>query len=362
MGKFGVLLLNLGTPVSTQVSDVRNYLGEFLMDPYVIDIPWIARAALVHGIILRTRPKKSAEAYQKIWTERGSPLLWHSEDLCKGVAREMGSGYSVKLAMRYGHPSLEKALREFKDEGVAEILFLPLYPQYSYAATLSSLQFFKTQFRKVYSGAGTQPKVRWLKDFYDDPGFLRAFQEQVRKASQEFQPDFTLFSFHGVPERHVQKTDDSGRHCLAAASCCEKITEKNRNCYRAQSFATARELAKLLEIPKDRYAVSFQSRLGRTPWIQPYTDVLYEELAKQGRKRVLVVCPAFVADCLETLEEITIRGRESFQALGGGDLRLVPSLNSSPDWVRTICDWVLDSQNDAQNPKLRFQEISTTYR
>lgn len=344
--KTGVFLLNLGTPASSEVGDVRRYLGEFLMDPYVIDIPWLARAALIHGIILRTRPAKSAEAYKKIWTDRGSPLLFHSQDLRDGVAGILGPEYSVKLGMRYGSPSVESVLKQFKDEGVREILFFPLYPQYSYAATVSSIEFFKKKFQSVFGKSEKPPQARWLADFYDDPGFLKAFGNQIRQASEEFQPDFTLFSFHGIPERHVQKTDGSGKTCLASSSCCDRITDANRNCYRAQSYATARELAKGLGLSSEKYSVSFQSRLGRTPWIKPYTDIVYKELAQKGFRKVLVVCPAFVADCLETVEEIAIRGQETYRELthGKGDLRLVPSLNASQHWVDAIRDWVLDAQ------------------
>lgn len=331
----GLLLVNLGTPDAPTTDKVRSYLKEFLMDPFVIDIPFPFRWLLVHGAILPRRPAKSAEAYRKIWSERGSPLLEHLMSLCSQV-REIAepARWVVKGGMRYGNPSIRAALTEFKSEGISEVVVFPLYPQYSLAATESSIRATQRIARKVAAGM----KIRFVPAFYQDPGFISAFAQVARDALQGSEHEHLLFSFHGLPERQIKKTDRTvkGAHCLQSADCCERISEVNRDCYRAQSYATARALAAQLGVGPDRYSVCFQSRLGRTPWIRPYTDQLYVELAGRGVKRVAVMCPAFVADCLETLEEIRIRGQADFQKLGGSELKLIPSLNASPAWARAV--------------------------
>lgn len=333
----GLLLINLGTPDSPTAPDVRRYLDEFLMDPYVIDINPVARFLLVKGIILNTRPKKSAAAYQKIWTPRGSPLLYHSEDLVQKL-RALLPGTRVELGMRYGQPSLEFALQKLHAQGVKSLSVLPLYPQYSLAATESSVQKVKDLLPNF-----SFTQVDFIPDFFAHPAFIGAFADIARESLEDFAYDYLLMSFHGVPERHVKKTDPSGQHCLAKANCCDEVREVNRQCYRAQCFATARALAKNLELKANHWSVSFQSRLGRTPWIQPFTDEVLPRLAAQGVKRVAVMCPAFTADCLETLEEIQIRAREDFIRDGGEDLRLVPSLNSHDRWVQAVAQIAKDS-------------------
>jgi ferrochelatase len=298
----------------------------------VLDIHPVGRAALLNLVILPRRPARSAAAYRKIWNGRGSPLLYHSRDLAAKVSEELGPDWRVELAMRYGQPDIPGALDRLRAAGADQLVVFPLYPQFAASSTGSSLE-------AVYShaaGRWNPPMLYPVPAFYQQPGFIGAFAEVGRPALAEFQPDHVLFSFHGLPERHMRKSDESGRHCLVSANCCDHIVDANRNCYRAQSYATARALAAALELPGDGWSVSFQSRLGRTPWIHPYTDLVLPELAARGVKRVAVLCPAFVADCLETLEEIGIRAREQFRAAGGDDLTLVPSLNSSPAWVHTV--------------------------
>jgi ferrochelatase len=334
----GLLLLNLGTPDAPTPEKVRDYLTQFLMDPYVVDIPWPLRWLLVHGIILRKRPALSAEAYRKVWTDRGSPLLFNHLDLVAKVrtlveARE----FVVAGGMRYGNPSIEAAVRELRDAGATETIVFPLYPQYSLAATESSV----VETRRAAQAVAPGMKLSFVPAFFESPPFIEAFAQVARRALQGFRHDHVLFSFHGLPERQVRKTDRSPQgssHCLADRSCCDRIVEANRDCYRAQCFATARALAARLGLAEKDYSVSFQSRLGRTPWIKPYTDVLYAEFPKQGIKRLAVLCPAFVADCLETLEEIRIRGKEQFVSLGGEDLLLVESLNSEPAWAKAVVE------------------------
>ena len=323
----GLLLVNLGTPDAPDTGAVRRYLREFLSDPRVIDIHPLARAALLNFIILPFRSPKSAAAYRKIWTERGSPLLYHSQDLVNGVRAAL-PGWKVELGMRYGNPSIAAALGRLGP--VDRLVVLPLYPQYASASTGSSLE----EVFRVLSQSAVVPPVTSIEAFYDEPAFLDAFAAVGKAAAAG--ADHVLFSFHGLPERQVKASDPTGRHCLASATCCDRIVEANRNCYRAQCYATTRGIAARLGLAADRHSVSFQSRLGRTPWIKPWTDEVLPELAKRGVKKLAVFCPAFVADCLETLEEIAIRGNEQFAALGGAELVLVPSLNSDPAWRDAI--------------------------
>ena len=330
----GLLLINLGSPDAPTTPAVRRYLREFLSDPRVIDVNPIGRAALLYGVILPFRPAKSAEAYRKVWSEDGSPLLVHGRALTREVAARLGDGWQVELAMRYGQPSIAAVLERLRTAAIDRIVVLPLYPQYAASSTGSSLE-------EVFRVAGERwvvPSLAVVPPFYDDAGFLDAFADVARPVLAEDRYDHVLQSFHGLPERQVKKTDDSGKVCLASADCCDRIGVANRNCYRAQCYATARGIATRLGLGETDWSVSFQSRLGRTPWIQPYTDVVLPELAAAGKKKIAVLCPAFVADCLETLEEIGIRLREQFAGLGGERLTLVPSLNSSPRWADAVCD------------------------
>ncbi len=330
--KRGLLLVNLGTPDEPETGAVRRYLREFLSDPRVLDINPVGRALLLYGVILPFRPAKSAEAYKKVWGPRGSPLLMHSRALAGAVQEKLAGKYEVELGMRYGNPSLKSALGKLQAKGVTQLTVLPLYPQYASSSTGSSLE---EVFKQVGAAWNVLP-VDVVPAFYDDAGFLEAFAEQARPVLSEVRAEHVVMSFHGLPERQVKKSDPTGEHCLAAASCCDRIVEANRHCYRAQCYATARGLAERLGLSADRYTVTFQSRLGRTPWIRPYTDVVLPELAKKGVKRVAVICPAFVADCLETLEEVGMRESENFRQAGGEALALVPSLNATPRWVDAV--------------------------
>lgn len=332
MSVTGLLLCNLGTPDDPSPGSVRRYLREFLADPRVLDINAVGRWALLNLVILPLRPRKSAAAYQKIWTERGSPLLAYSQDLVVAVRNRLGDGWAVELGMRYQRPSIASALERLRAAGADRVVVFPLYPQYAASSTGSSVE-------EVFRVAGQQwvtPTLSFIEPFYDDPGFIEAVAAQGRPVLDQDAPDHVLFSFHGLPERHMRKADSTGGHCLTSASCCDCIVDANRHCYRAQCFATARALRARLGLPDGLSSVSFQSRLGRTPWIQPYTDVVLSQLAAKGKKRVVVFCPAFVADCLETLEEIGIRAKHDFVAAGGQQLTLVPSLNASPAWVDAV--------------------------
>jgi ferrochelatase len=332
MASRGLLLVNLGTPDSPRVPDVRKYLAEFLMDPLVIDLPWPLRAALVYGYILVRRPATSAAAYRKIWTDRGSPLLFHQQDLVAGVGAALGKDWQVAGAMRYGSPSIRTGLETLAKAGVSETVAFPLYPQYSLAASKSSELEIQRWANVLLPGK----PLRLVPPFYGISGFLDAFAAVARRELASFAADHVLFSFHGLPERQIKRTDPTGRHCFESDDCCARYVEANPDCYRAQCFKTAQELASRLGLTPERFTVCFQSRLGRTPWIRPFTDVVLRELPSRGVQRVAVMSPAFVSDCLETLEELAIRGAADFKRAGGESLRLIPSLNAEPDWVRTV--------------------------
>ncbi len=333
MRKTGVLVVNLGTPDAPDTAAVRRYLGQFLSDPRVIDMHPVARWLLLHLVILRIRPAKSAEAYRKVWTDKGSPLLAFGHALVAAMEEALRvapqEAPPIALAMRYGNPSIEQGLDTLRAQGCSQLVVFPLYPQYASSSTGSTVQ-------AVYDVLATKwntPFVAVVPPFYDDDGFLDAWAARGRAVLDKVQPDHVLMSFHGLPERHIRKSDESGQHCLASSSCCDVIGLNNQHCYRAHCVATARGIAQRLNLPRESYTLCFQSRLGRDPWLTPATDVVVPELARAGKKRVVVFCPAFVADCLETLEEIGIRAAEDFRAAGGDVLTLVPSLNADPAWV-----------------------------
>lgn len=332
----GVLLIQLGTPKSTAVSDVRAYLREFLGDPRVLDMPAPARALLLNAVILPFRPRKSAHAYRQIWTEAGSPLTLHTEELARQVAERLGDGYRVAVGMRYQEPSIGAAVDELMDQGCVRLVVLPLFPQYSSAATGSALEAAKSETGSRWN----VPEVSSVSWFYDDEGFVVALTEIARRHLDEFEPDHVVFSYHGLPESQIRKSDPSDSWCLTEESCCAEINVVNRFCYRAQSFATTRAVASRLELEESTFSTTFQSRLAGQKWIEPYTDVLLTELAEAGVKRLAVLTPSFTADCLETLEEMGIRGREQWRQLGGEDFLLVPCLNASPEWADAVTEMV----------------------
>lgn len=331
----GLLLINLGTPEAPTVPAVRRYLREFLSDPRVIDIDPLARSLLLNLVILPFRPRRSAAAYREIWSPtRGSPLLFHTMDLTRAVRERLGQGWAVEAAMRYGQPGIGPALRRLQEAGATRIYALPLYPQYATSSTGSSLE-------KIYdeaAGLEVPAPITALPAFYEEPGFIRASAALAAEALDGAGFDHVLFSFHGLPERQVQATDFSGARCLKSDDCCEAIVPANRFCYRAQSYATARALAEAMSLEEGSWSVAFQSRLGRDPWIRPFTDEVIPALARDGVRRLAVLCPSFVADCLETLEEIGLRAREDFLGAGGAEFTLVPCLNSDPRWADAVAD------------------------
>jgi len=342
----GLLLINLGSPDAPEPAPVRRYLKEFLSDPRVIDIPGPLRWLLLRGVILPFRPRTSARQYASIWTAEGSPLLVHSRALADAVARRLGSGWRVELAMRYGQPDVEVAVDALVRAGVSRIRVLPLFPQYASASTGSALQ----RVLEAVAARWNVPPVEVVAESYcEDPGYVAAMAEVARPILDEFRPDFVLLSYHGLPERQIRKSDPSGAWCLAKDTCCDALGPHNRFCYRAQCMATSRLLARALELPADRHATAFQSRLGRTPWIGPYTDEMLPALAERGVRRLAVMCPSFVADCLETLEEIGVRAREQWESLGGEELRLVPCVNAHPTWVDAVARLVTHPGNGGRS-------------
>jgi ferrochelatase len=323
-----VLLVNLGSPASPKKEDVRPYLDEFLMDPYVLDIPGFVRTLLVRGLILNTRPAKSAEAYAKIWTGAGSPLVVISEQTRAALEAEMER--PVGLAMRYGEPSIPHGIDELLARAgeIDELVVVPLYPHYAMASTKT----VEVAVDAALSGKGVP--YRFVAPFYDDPAYLDALAARMR-ADIPSGTDFVLFSYHGIPERHVRKMDTTGNHCLRSGDCCSTPSAAWATCYRHQVLTTMEGVAQRLGLPADGYGFAFQSRLGGG-WLQPFTDKELIALPKRGMKRLAVVCPAFVADCLETLEEIDIRGRESFLAAGGDSFAYVRCLNDDPAWIAAL--------------------------
>lgn len=332
---FGVLLVNLGSPDSCEVADVRKYLDEFLMDERIIDLPEFQRKLLVKGLILNTRPGKSAAAYRAIWTEEGSPLIVISQQLQEQLQRRMQA--PVALGMRYGNPSIQKALEELREKEIAELRLVPLYPHYA----MSSYETAVTRVQQVLHSMGWQVPLKVLPPFYGDRYYLNALKVSIQPYLKN-DYDQLLFSYHGVPERQVRKSDASGQHCLYSEDCCRTQSEAWTHCYRHQTFAAAVAIARLLSIPAGKFQVSFQSRLGLQPWLRPYTDQVLKKLPGLGVKKLLVVCPSFVADCLETLEEIGIRGRETFLAAGGEELTLIPCLNTDSEWLNALVNWTHD--------------------
>ncbi len=336
MAKIGVLLINLGSPANPSTSAVRSYLREFLMDARVIDIAAPSRFLLVNGIIAPFRSPKSAHAYQKIWTEAGSPLVDLGIQLQHKVQSLLGQDYVVRTAMRYGQPSIPSQIKLLLEAQVEELRVLPLYPQYAAASVASSVDMVMQTLSQEFAF----PPLRILPDFYEDPRFIRSFAEVAKPRLKAMEPDHVLFSYHGLPEGQITKSVRDKATCQFNAECCASVRPDNRLCYRAQCFATTRGLVKALGLTEGRYSTSFQSRLGRAAWIKPYTDIVFGELRQQGVKRLAVMCPAFVTDCLETLEEIGIRGAEDWKALGGESLQLIPSLNVEDVWCQSVADMV----------------------
>lgn len=333
--KIGVLLVNLGTPDSPSVPHVRKYLSEFLNDPRVIDIPWLARKLLVNFIIVPFRSFSSSKIYQKLWTDKGSPLLFHSESVTQLLQEKLPSNITVHLAMRYQEPSMDKVMEEMRQANYDKIIVLPLYPHYASSSTGSTLDKAMKLMSKWY----VIPEATFISQYYEEEGYINTIVERT-KAFNLNEYDHFLFSYHGLPVRQVDKVYDDGLPC-SDHSCEREINDTNKFCYKATCFATTRMLAEKLGIPEDKYTVGFQSRLDKN-WLEPFSDKVVEEKAKEGVKKMLVFSPAFTADCLETTIEIGDEYLEIFEENGGQKLDLVPSLNDHPMWIDTLKKMVLE--------------------
>lgn len=326
--------MNLGSPDSTKVADLRKYLDEFLMDERVIDKPWLFRALLVKGIIVPFRAPKSAEAYEKIWTDEGSPLIVHTKHLQHALQARIDE--PVEIAMRYGNPTPEDAYDALlkKQPDLNEVIVLPLYPHYAMSSYETGVEYMKEVYnRKKYSF-----KLSFIPPFYKEENYLHAMEENIRPYLNQ-KHDHILFSYHGIPGRHIRKSDVTGCHCLQSENCCEVASPAHEFCYRHQVKTTTKLVTEKLGIPTDKYSISFQSRLGKG-WLEPFTDFRLAEMPKEGIKNLLILCPAFVSDCLETLEEIAMRGKEIFMLAGGESYTMIPCLNTNTLWVDAVEEMV----------------------
>jgi ferrochelatase len=324
-----VLLVNLGSPDSPSVPDVRRYLREFLMDGRVLDVNWLLRFCIVNFAILPSRPKQSAHAYQSIWTPAGSPLIVTSRNVQAALQKRVD--LPVALAMRYQNPSIPDAVRQLAQQGAGEVLLIPLFPHYA----MSSYETAVVRVQEVAAQVAPGMKIQTQPPYGADPDYIAALVGSAQPfLAKDY--DHLLFSFHGIPERHLHKSDPTGCHCLKVQNCCETPSSAHGTCYRAQCLQTVGAFVQATGLPRERYSVAFQSRLGRDPWLKPYTDQELPKLAARGVKRLLVICPAFVSDCLETLEEIGLRGRDTFLGAGGSEFSLIPCLNEHPLWVEAL--------------------------
>jgi protoporphyrin/coproporphyrin ferrochelatase len=346
--KRGIILMNLGSPDSTEVKDVQKYLMQFLMDGRVIDYPFLFRKILVGWIIVPVRAPKSAEAYKTIWTKDGSPLVVLTKQLQQALQQQIEE--PVEIAMRYGNPTVEFAYNNLlkKMPGIEEVIAVPLYPHYAMSSYETAVEYAK----EIYAKNKYPFKLNFIKPYYNEENYINALSENIRPYLQQ-DYDQILFSYHGVPGRHIRKSDLTGNHCLKVTDCCNVSSSAHATCYRHQVFTTTKLVAEKLKIPADKFSVSFQSRLGKG-WLEPFTDVRLEEMPKEGIKKLLIVCPAFVSDCLETLEEIAERGKESFMNAGGEKYTMIPCLNTNPLWVNTIAKWINDYAEGKRNMILSF--------
>jgi protoporphyrin/coproporphyrin ferrochelatase len=327
MNNKAVLLVNLGSPDSPAVPDVRRYLRQFLMDPRVLDAPWPVRFFVVHACILPSRPRQSAEAYRQIWQPDGSPLVSTSRKLQAALQTQIP--VPVELAMRYQNPSIDSAIRTLASRNIDQLLLIPLFPHYAMSSFETAVEAVRSAVRRL------APRIRLTVQapYYERPDYIHALvQSAASHLDQEY--DHLLFSFHGIPERHLRISDPTRQHCLQTPDCCQLDSPALATCYRAQCFRTVQAFLRHGHVPSS--SVSFQSRLGRDPWLQPYTDQELVRLARTGVRRLRVICPAFVSDCLETIEEIGMRGRETFLEAGGTDYALIPCLNTHPLWIRSL--------------------------
>ena len=345
----GVLLVNLGSPDSPTAKDVKPYLDEFLMDERVIDVNPVLRNIIVRGIILNTRPKRSAEAYSKIWWEEGSPLIVISQRFAEKVQKH--TQLPVALGMRYGSMSIKEGLQELKDKGVEEVFLVPLYPHYA----MSSYETVVVKAMDVQAEFFPEMQLTTLPAFYSNPDFIKILSHSIAEGLKDFDYDHILFSYHGIPERHIKKSDPTKSHCKLDGKCCQTNSVAHHTCYKHQCLDTTERVKKQLGLPEEKVSTSFQSRVGSDPWLQPFTDKEFERLAQKGVKKLAVITPAFVSDCLETLEEIAMEGKHQFQEAGGGDYIHIPCLNDRDDWAELMAEWINTWEKNGALPEYHIQ-------
>tara|TARA_R100001143_G_C3358335_1_gene133944 strand:+ start:2850 stop:3911 length:1062 start_codon:yes stop_codon:yes gene_type:complete len=331
-----VLLANLGSPDAPEIPEVRDYLKQFLMDPYVIQLPWALRALIVYLLVLPKRPAATAEAYQSVWTEEGSPLVSLSNQLLAALQEK--TGVPIAMAMRYGKPSIESQLKTLAAiDGVEEVLYIPLYPHFADSTVTTSVK----EAERVIRAQRLNIKLKTLKPFFDRQDYIQSLVNSSQSGLQQ-NFDHVLFSYHGLPELHITRADPTGAHCLKQENCCEVPSPAHATCYRHQVLTTTKLFAEQAGLQKTQYSVAYQSRLGRAKWLEPSTEETLVKLGRNGVKKLLVLCPAFVTDCLETLEEIKIQGSETFTAAGGEELIYVPCLNDNEAWLDCLAGWIND--------------------
>lgn len=346
MKKKVVVLMNLGSPNSTSVADVKKYLDEFLMDERVIDKKKWFRWLLVKGIIVPFRSPKSAEAYNKIWTDEGSPLIVYTEKLAQALSNNQTAVYYM---MRYGDPSPKETFKSIlaENNGVDRVLLVPLYPHYAMSSFETAVAYAYQEWNELK----TSINLDCLAPYFDHSKYIDALAESIRPFMKH-DYDKILFSYHGIPKRHILKSDITQKHCFKVENCCQVESEAHAYCYRHQCYETTRMVVDTLGLQSDKYEQSFQSRLGRDEWLLPYTAKRLEELPSEGVKKLLVVCPAFTSDCLETLEEISMEGREEFLHAGGEKFDQVPCLNLNDQWLQTLSQWIEDYFKSSNSIKL----------
>ena len=329
----GILLINLGSPESLKVRDVRRYLSEFLMDKRIIDLPYLFRFLIVYVFVLPFRPKKSAEAYKHIWTKNGSPLVENTRKLAAALQKKVKN--RVEFSMRYGKPSIKETLKKFEENSIYDIYVIPLFPHYA----MSSYETCVEETQKAIKENHIKIKARFHAPFYNDIDYIEALFDTLKPYLKK-KYDHLVFSYHGIPLRHLKKTDTTKKHCMIIEKCCEKKSKAHKFCYKHQSIQTSKMIAKRARIKDENYTICYQSRFGKDSWLSPFTEETIVNLVDKGKKDILVMCPSFTADCLETLEEIGIRARELFFKAGGKNFTLVPSLNDNKIWVSILKKWI----------------------
>ncbi len=332
--KKGVLLVNLGSPKSPHLKEVKKYLIQFLMDGNVIDSSLLIRFFLVRGIIVPQRAKNSTRLYQKIWTPQGSPLIVNSQKLALGVGSK--TKQPLALAMRYGEPSIKKGITELVEKGVTEVLVIPLYPQYAMSSTRTVIE----EVEKVKSSYFPNLKLTYLPAFYNNDKYIKVLSKSIKTQINSSKQDHLLFSYHGLPDRHLRKTDPTGTHCLQSKDCCTTPNIAHKTCYKHQCIKTTELVAKELDLKKGSFSISYQSRLGNDPWILPSTTETIKKMPLNGIKNLAIITPAFVSDCLETIEEIGMEAKEDFLSSGGTTFTRVECLNDNDEWAEIIAHWI----------------------